>query len=74
MEDYLKTVKNLTILENNNNDNFKKEIEDLREKNENNEHIIKSKLQEKDDAFITLSDRVMRLMEEIQQLKTTRTQ
>ena len=74
MEDYLKAVKNLTILENTNNKDFKKEIEDLREKNENNEHIIKSKLQEKDDAFITLSDRVMRLMEEIQQIKTTRIQ
>ncbi len=74
MEDYLKAVKNLTILENTNNKTFQKEIDELREKNENNEHIIKSKLQEKDDAFITLSDRVMRLMEEIQQLKTTRTQ
>ncbi len=72
MEDYLKAIKNLTILDNHNNETLKEEIDELREKNENNEHIIKSKLQEKDDAFITLSDRVMRLMDEIQQLKTTR--
>ena len=41
----------------------------MREKNENNEHIIKSKLQEKDDALIVLSDQVMRLLEEVQQMK-----
>jgi integrase len=70
MEDYLKAVKNLTILENPNNEYFKKEIEDLREKNENNEHIIKSRLQEKDDALVTLSDQVMRLMREMQELKS----
>ena len=68
MEDYLKAVKNLTIQK---NDNIKleKEIDELREKNENNEHIIKSKLQEKDDALIALSDQVMILMKEVQQLK-----
>jgi hypothetical protein len=65
MEDYLKAVKNLTV---NKNDSsiLEKEIYELREKNENNEHIIKSKLQEKDDALISLSDQVMKLMEEVQ--------
>ncbi len=72
LDDYLKAVKNLTIFEDTNNKHLKKEIDELREKNENNEHIIKSKLQEKDDALITLSDQVMRLMEEMQQLKMSR--
>jgi integrase len=72
MEDYLKAVKNLTVLENINNEVFKKEIDELREKNENNEHIIKSRLQEKDDALVTLSDQVMKLMKEMQELKSTK--
>ena len=72
MVDYLKAVKHLTILENTNNKVFKKEIDELREKNENNEHIIKSKLQQKDDALTTLSDQVMRLMKEMQELKSTK--
>ena len=45
------------------------ELDKLREKNENNEYIIKSKLQEKDDALVMLSDQVMKLMEEVKQLK-----
>jgi site-specific recombinase XerC len=69
LEDYLKAVGSLTINKINNNETLEKEIDELREKNENNEHIIKSKLQEKDDALITLSDQVMKLMEEVQQLK-----
>ncbi len=69
MDDYLKAVKNLSI-QKNDNTILEKEIDDLREKNENNEHIIKSKLQEKDDALTTLSDQVMKLMEEVQQLKS----
>ncbi len=48
---------------------WKKKLMNLREKNENNEYIIKSKLQEKDDALIALSDQVMKLMEEVQHLK-----
>lgn len=70
LEDYLKAVDSLTINKTNNNKHLKKEIDELREKNENNEHIIKSKLQEKDDALITLSDQVMRLMREMQELKS----
>jgi hypothetical protein len=72
LEDYLKAVGSLTINKTENNKHLKKENEELREKNENNEYIIKSKLQEKDDALITLSDQVMRLMEEVQQLKVSR--
>ncbi len=71
LQDYLKAVKNLTILEDTDNEVFKKEIDELREKNENDEHFIKSKLQEKDDALTTLSDQVMRLMREVQDMKTS---
>jgi integrase len=70
LQDYLKAVKNLTVMENS-NEIFKKEIEDLREKNENNEHIIKSKLRKKDDALTTLSDQVMRLMRRMQDMENS---
>lgn len=73
LEDYLKVVDSLTF-DKNNNKHLEKEIDELREKNENNEHIIKSKLQEKDDAVILLSDQVMKLMEEVQQIKISRSQ
>jgi hypothetical protein len=73
LQDYLKAVKNLTILENTSNEVFKKEIDELREKNENNEHIIQSRLQEKDDALVTLSDHVIRLMRDMQVLKNSNT-
>jgi hypothetical protein len=69
LEDYLKATKNLTI-QKNDDEKLEKEIDDLREKNENNEYIIRSKLQEKDDDLIALSDQVMKLMEEVQQLKS----
>jgi hypothetical protein len=36
--------------------------------------IINHKLQEKDDALVTLSDQVMKLMEEVQELKKQRHQ
>ncbi|MDN5846713.1 MAG: hypothetical protein L0H53_10620 [Candidatus Nitrosocosmicus sp.] len=68
LDDYLKAVDDLLIYD---NKNIQKEIEDLRHKNENNEYIIRSKLQEKDDAYIALSDQVMRLMDEIQLLKNS---
>jgi hypothetical protein len=74
MEDYLKAVDSLTIDRANSNKHLEKEIGELREKNENNEYIIKSKLQEKDDALIALSDQVMRLMEEMQQIRMERGQ
>jgi hypothetical protein len=61
LEDYLKATSVLTISENN-NDQVEKEIKELREKNKNNEYLINSKLQERDDALIVLSDQVMQLL------------
>ncbi len=72
LDDYLKAVSCLTIHKHHENKHLEKEIDVLREKNENNEHIIKSKLKEKDDALVTLSDQVMLLMREIQELKSTK--
>lgn len=69
LEDYLKIVDSLTLYNTNNNEKLEKEIDELREKNENNEHIIRSKLQEKDAALIALSDQVMILMREVQDMK-----
>jgi hypothetical protein len=69
LEDYLKAVDSLTINKIHNNKKLEKEIDELREKNENNEYVIKSKLQEKDDALIALSDQVTNLMEEMQRIK-----
>ena len=68
-EDYLKAISVLTINKNNNNAVIEKEIKELKEKNENNEFIIKSKLQERDDAIVNLSDQVMKLMQEVEKLK-----
>jgi hypothetical protein len=70
LEDYLKAISILTINKNtNNNAIIEKEIKELKEKNENNEYIIQSKLQERDDAIVNLSDQVMKLMNEINELK-----
>jgi hypothetical protein len=57
LEDYFKAVDSLTINKISNNEILEKEMEVLREKNENNEYTIRAKLQEKDDAYIALSDR-----------------
>jgi integrase len=67
LEDYLKAVALLTI----NTDSLLlcRQIDDLTVKNQNNEYLIRAKLQEKDDALVTLSDQVMRLMAEVQDLK-----
>jgi hypothetical protein len=64
LEDYLKAINILTVSKNN-NILLEKEIKELQEKNENNEYIIKSKLQERDDAIMALSDQVMKLMKEM---------
>ena len=66
MDDYM-TIPLLTI--NGNNVLLQKQIEELTEKANGNDYFIKSKLQEKDDAMVALSDQVMRLMEEVQKLK-----
>jgi hypothetical protein len=68
LEDYLKAVPLLTI----NGDNLilQKQVEELTEKTNNNDYLLKTKLQEKDDALVTLSDQVMKLMVEVQELKS----
>ena len=68
LDDYLKAIPILTISKNNNMI-LEKEIKELQEKNENNEYLIKSKLQERDDAITALSDQVMELIKEINDLK-----
>lgn len=68
LDDYLKAIPTLSIT-NSNNDLVEKEIKELREKNENSEYLINSKLQERDDAIKTLSDQVMNLMKDIDKLK-----
>jgi integrase len=67
MEDYLKAVPLLTIEA----DKLilQKQVEELSEKTNNNDYLLKAKLQEKDDALTTLSDQVMKLMQEMQELK-----
>jgi hypothetical protein len=52
LEDYLKAVQLLTI----NGDNLilQKKVEELTEKTSNNDYLLKAKLQEKDDALVTL--------------------
>lgn len=69
LEDYLKAINVLTINKNTNSPILEKEIKELQEKNENNEYLIKSKLQERDDAITALSDQVMQLMKEINKIK-----
>jgi hypothetical protein len=72
MEDYLKAVPMLTT--NSDNRILHKQVQELTEKTNNNDYLLKAKLQEKDDALITLSDQVMKLMAEVQDLKRTKTQ
>lgn len=67
LEDYLKAVPLLTI--NGENLVLQKQIKELTEKTTNNDYLLNAKLQEKDDALATLSDQVMKLMVEVQQLK-----
>jgi hypothetical protein len=70
MEDYLKAVPLLTI----NADKLilQRQVEELSEKTNNNDYLLKAKLQEKDDALTTLSDQVMKLMQEVHELKKQR--
>jgi hypothetical protein len=66
LEDYLKAVDLLTI---NNERRLYEQIEKLTEKDRESQYIIQAKLQEKDDALVTLSDQVMRLMADMQELR-----
>lgn len=67
LEDYLKAVPLLTI--NGDNTVLQKQVEELTEKTNNNDYLLRDKLQEKDDALTTLSDQVTKLMSEVQELK-----
>jgi hypothetical protein len=67
LEDYLKAVQLLTI--NGEHVVLQKQIRELTEKTINNDYLLNAKLHEKDDALATLSDQVMKLMVEVQQLK-----
>lgn len=70
LADYLKATGVLTFYSE--NLHLSKKLQDLEEINQNNNYIITGKLQEKDDALTALSDQVMKLMEEVQQLKMTK--
>jgi hypothetical protein len=72
LEDYLKAVPLLTI--NGENILLQKQVDELKEKTWNNEYTIKAKLQEKDDVLVTLSDQVVKLMTEVQELKKNQIQ
>ncbi len=68
LADYLKAVDYLTI--NKKADKkLEREIEGLDKQQGNNEYLLKNKLQEKDDAYIALSDRLMTLTEKVQRLE-----
>jgi hypothetical protein len=73
LDDYLKAVEVLSI--NSKKDNsllLQREIDKLKERNEDNEHIIRSKLQERDDSIVVLSDQVMKLIKEVEELRRNR--
>jgi hypothetical protein len=55
LDDYLKANNILTINKNNNNAIIEKEVKELKEKNENNDYIIKAKLQERDEQIQSLT-------------------
>jgi integrase len=80
LQEYLKAVNGLTINEEN---RLKIKVEELTTRNQSNEYVINKSLQEKEkeieellhndkvkeDALATLSDQVMKLMVEVQELK-----
>ncbi|MGA7367781.1 MAG: hypothetical protein WBX01_01540 [Nitrososphaeraceae archaeon] len=70
LEDFLKAVDLLSI--NYHEQILRKQIDDLTSKTQDNEYAINAKLREKDDALVTLSDQVMKLMAEVQELKKQR--
>ncbi|MFZ0326757.1 MAG: hypothetical protein WAL66_05580, partial [Nitrososphaeraceae archaeon] len=48
---------------------LQKQIQELAEKTKDNDYLLRAKLLEKDDALTNLSDQVMKLMAEVQELK-----
>jgi len=71
LEDYLKAV-NVLSINSNNNKQLEEKVKELSLRNENNEYIIKSKLQEKDDAISELSDQIMKVSQDLEKLKNQR--
>jgi hypothetical protein len=83
LNDYLKAVPFLTISDEN---RLQEQVNELSEKTKDNDHVVKAKLQEKDeeikilkdhdhmkdDALASLSDQFMKLMMEVQELKKQR--
>jgi hypothetical protein len=67
LDDYLKAVPLLTV--SGDDLRLQKQVQELSEKTNNNDYLLKAKLQERDDALVTLSDQVMKLMAELQELK-----
>ena len=67
LDDYIKAIPLLTIV--GNSSILQKQVEELAEITNNNDYLLKAKLQEKGDALITLSDQVMKLLAEVQKLK-----
>lgn len=67
LDDYINAIPLLTIYSN--SSILQKQVEELAEKTNNNDYLLNAKLKEKDDALVTLSDQVMKLMEEVQELK-----
>jgi len=67
LDDYIKAIPLLSI--GGNDSILQKQVEELVEKTNNNDYLLKAKLQEKDDALVTLSDQVMKLMAEVHELK-----
>lgn len=68
LADYLKAESLLSITKKD-TERIEQELKVLKDRNENNEYVINSKLQERDDAIKSLSDQVMILMNELQKLK-----
>lgn len=69
LEDYLSVSDLLTF---DKKEKMQKELQEYQHKNQEDIYQIKGKLQEKEDVLISLSDQVMQLMEEVQQLKKSR--
>jgi hypothetical protein len=72
LDDYVKAIPLLTIY--GNTSILQKQLEELAERTNSNDYLLKAKLQEKDDALVTLSDQVMKLMAEVQELKEQKKQ
>jgi len=69
LDEYLKATDLLSI---DNQTTVKRELQNSKQKNQEETHHIKERLQETDDAYIALSDQVMMLIEKVQQLESNK--